>query len=295
MTSSINDTSAIKPKLLSVPTPKSLHLDVCELIGVSLAGVRTSLYIPELKIGFDAGFPFPFQLGCETFFITHGHLDHAAAIPYIISQKNLNNLGPAQFYMPEELIKPLDEIMKIWQSIELHNYQYRFLPLIDDQKIIVNPQFYVRAFQAHHRIPALGYTIFYCKKSLKPEYEGLQKEQLVHLKKDGTIVDQVIEIPIMSFSGDSKIEFLWKHNWIHQAKFLLIESTYIDDRKTTDQAREWGHIHLDEILEALPRIAAEKIVLMHISSRYNDHQIKTILKAKIPDEYKERFVYFEGR
>lgn len=290
-----NKISLTRPRLLTTPLPKSFDLGPCELIGVSLAGCRTSLFIPELKIGFDAGFPFPYQLGIERFFITHGHMDHAAAIPFIISQKNLNNQNSTQFYMPASLVDPLSEILNLWQKIEGHHYTFEFLPSIPGEPIVLSPQFYVKSFNAHHRIPALGYSLFQTKKHLKKEFEGLGREELVNLKAKGIAIDEVQETPLMSFSGDSKIEFLWEETWICQSKYLFIETTYIDDRKTIEQARAWGHIHLDEVIEALPQIHSEKIILMHISSRYSDQEARAIIAKRIPKEYQERVLFFEGR
>ena len=141
----------------------------------------------------------------------------------------------------------------------------------------------------------MGYTLFQVKKNLKPEFQGLSREELITLKSRGMAVDQLHEIPLMSFSGDTKIEFLWEYEWISESQFLFIETTYIDQRKSVEQAREWGHIHLDEVLEALPRIKAEKIVLMHISSRYSDPEAQKIFASRIPPEFKDRVIFFEGR
>lgn len=287
--------SATKPRLLTTPTPGAINLGPCELVGVSLAGCRTSLYVPELKICFDAGFPFPFHLNTDVFFITHGHLDHSSAIPYIISQKNLNNQKVPQFYMPGELVEPLTQIIKLWQQIELHDYRFDFRAIEPDVPVSINPQFFVKAFKAHHRVPARGYGLFQRKKNLKAEYEGLSKEKLVQLKSQGVSVDEVTDSPLMTFSGDSKIEYLWEHDWILQSKYLLIETTYLDSRKPREKAREWGHIHLDEVIELLPKLKAEKIVLMHVSSRYGDAEARSIIANKIPPEYADRVVFFEGR
>jgi ribonuclease Z len=287
--------TSTKPRLFTSPTPASLDLGPCELVGVSLAGCRTSLYIPELKLCFDAGFPFPYQLSAEHFFITHGHLDHAAAIPYLISQKNLNNQKLARFYMPPELVAPLGQIIQLWQSIERHNYQFDFRPIEANVEVELNQQFFVKAFKAHHRVPARGYTLFQRRKHLKAEFLGLAKPELVTLKAKGTPVDEVTDTPLMSFSGDSQLEFLWEHDWITQSKYLLIETTYLDERRSRAQAREWGHIHLDELIEVLPQIQSEKIVLMHISSRYGDHEAQKIIEQKIPAADKERVMFFPGR
>ncbi len=287
--------SSVKPRLLSAPESKSFSADPLELLGVSLAGCRTSLFVPELKVSFDAGFPFPYQLGTENFFITHGHLDHAAAIPFIISQKNLNHQKITNFFMPESLVEPLTEILKLWQKIENHNYQFNFLAAQPKSTIILNQQYCVKPFKAHHRIPALGYTIFQVKKHLREEFTGLSKDQIIALKSKGTSVDDVKEIPLLTFSGDTKIEFLWEEPWIVESQNLFIETTYIDERKTVQQARDWGHIHLDELIEVLPRIKSKNIILMHISSRYGDQEARQIIETRIPEEFKDRVYFFEGR
>lgn len=284
-----------KPRLFSTPDPKSFSTESFELIGVSLAGCRTALYIPDLKIGFDAGFPFPFHLGTDHFFISHGHLDHSSAIPYIISQKNLNKQKPAHFFMPESLVQPLSEILELWQKIENHQYTYHFLPAIPKNRIPLNQQHFVMPFKAHHRIPALGYTLFQIKKSLKKDYIGQTRESIISMKSRGIAVDEIHEVPIMTFSGDSKIEFLWEEPWILNTKYLFIETTYIDDRKTREQARDWGHIHIDELIDVLPNIQSEKIILMHISSRYSDREAREIISKRIPKEYLDRVLFFEGR
>ncbi len=49
--------------------------------GYSRAAVQSYWRIPELKIGFELGAsPWTF-MGNRTFLVTHGHLDHLAALP----------------------------------------------------------------------------------------------------------------------------------------------------------------------------------------------------------------------
>jgi ribonuclease Z len=70
---------------------------------------------------------------------------------------------------------------------------------------------------------------------------------------------------------------------------------YLDDKKTIEQARKWGHTHLDEIIPLLPQIESEKIVLIHISSRYSYEHALDIVKRRVPREFHERIVVFPGR
>ena len=49
--------------------------------GYSRAAVQTYWRIPEMKLGFDlGGQPWDF-MGTPTWFVSHGHLDHVAALP----------------------------------------------------------------------------------------------------------------------------------------------------------------------------------------------------------------------
>lgn len=107
--------------------------------------------------------------------------------------------------------------------------------------------------------------------------------------KQGKEVSELSEIPVVSFSGDTKIEYVLEHEDVANSSILFIECTYIDQERNVAQAREWGHIHLDEILENLSSFRNEKIVLIHFSKRYSVSYIREVLDKKIPKEERHRF------
>lgn len=263
--------------------------------GLSLSGIRTSIAMPEYSLAFDVAQGFPFNINMKKFFLTHGHLDHAAGIPYIISQKAMHSQPIADFYMPQSLVEPLKKIMQLWMEIEKHQYQYRFHGLRGDEEIEINSNYSVRPFPTVHRVESWGYTLFNSKKKLKPEYYALSDEAIRDLREKGVPVQEVQESPLVSFTGDTQIEFLDTRPWIRNSKILLMESTYLDDKKSPDHARKWGHTHLDEILPELDRIQSEKIVLIHLSSRYSMREAAQILASRIPERHRERVVLFPGR
>ena len=63
---------------------------------------------------------------------------------------------------------------------------------------------------------------------------------------------------------------------------LLLECSFLlpEDK---DRAREYAHIHLDDILERAHLFENEAIVLTHFSQRYRPEEIRQALAA-IPDE-----------
>jgi ribonuclease Z len=62
--------------------------------GYSRAAVQSYWRIPELKIGFElGGSPWSF-MGTQTFLITHGHLDHLAAMPVYVARRRMMKMEP---------------------------------------------------------------------------------------------------------------------------------------------------------------------------------------------------------
>jgi len=280
---------------MSVQAGESWSYQKYKFHGLSLSGIRTAIAMPELSLCFDVAQGYPYLINLKHFFISHGHLDHAAGIPYIISQRAMNSLPPGNFYMPGSLVEPMDQIMKLWEKIEKHEYKYNFVTVKGDDEIPLNAQTYIKVFPTTHRIESYGYTIFEIHKKLKKQYLGLPQQEIVELRRKGHEVNEVHHIPVVSFTGDTQIEFLDSRPWVRQSKLLFMEATYLDERKTIEQARQWGHTHIDEVVPRLKDIESEKIVFIHASSRYSDKEAERLLKARIPAEYHERIVLYPGR
>lgn len=265
------------------------------IAGCSLSGIRTSFAIEQLDLCFDVANGHPKQFNINNFFISHGHLDHCAGIPYIISQKALAHLKAANFYMPQSLVEPMTDIMNIWEKIEGHQYSYHFLPVDHIHRIDVNPNYFVKPLKSTHRIDSFGYCLFQTKKKLNPKYSNLNQVELTNLSKQGIELSTEISTPLFTFSGDTQIDFLLKHEEARKSKILFIECTYLDDKKSVEHAKKWGHIHLHELLDILPKLENEKIVLIHISSRYSDKEAVQLLKSQIPMQFLDRVEIYPGR
>lgn len=263
-----------------------------KVVGLSLGGVRTCLTLPEHKIGFDIGIPLPFAFGMKSFFITHGHMDHAGGIPYFISQRNLMKAPQPVFYMPSALLEPLQEIMNQWEKIEDHHYSYSFIGVGADSVIELNPHWKVESFQTLHRVPSFGYTLIEVRKRLKGELAHAEREQLLSMKEKGLDIHEHFSVPTFSFTGDTQIEFLDLAPQVKKSKILFMEVTFWDGVKPVAHAREWGHTHFDEVLARLPELECEKIVFLHPSARYSAQTLRQIIKDRVPRQYQDRIDLF---
>jgi ribonuclease Z len=261
------------------------------LLGYSMAGICTSMIFPDADVCFDVGPGLPFQNPVPNVLITHGHMDHASGVPYLIAQKAMTGQLPPTVYMPDALLRPLRDVMRIWQEIDHHTYQFQFKALNPGQEAPLKAPYFARTFPTYHRVPSQGYTVFERKKRLKPEFRDLEPHILGDLRRKGEVIDEHFEENILSFTGDTKIEFL-DSDQVRGSRILVMEVTYWDNKKSVANAREWGHIHLDELIPRLESLKCEKIVLIHASARYSTRYLKEILDARIPEHLKSRVDLF---
>lgn len=263
--------------------------------GISLSGLRTCITLPEFKICFDLAQGYPFAVPMRHFFITHGHMDHAGGIPSLISQKNIGQALKPDFYLPEALVPPMQSIIGLWEKIEEHNYSYTLHGMNADSRVNLGEHHFVKPFRTLHRIPSLGYTLWEKKKKLRSDLAHLDRAALVGMKSRGEEINDHQEIPLLSFTGDTQIEFLDLSPEVKKSKVLMLEVTYYDQAKSVEHARKWGHTHLEELLPRLHELENEQIVLIHGSARYSLPQMQEWLKARVSKEDLARIVIFPGR
>ena len=262
------------------------------LLGYSVAGLSTSLVFPEADACFDVAQGLPFQMSVSNILITHAHMDHASGLPYVIAMKAMTGQTPPTIYMPESLVRPMRTIMRAWEEAESHAYQFNLVAIEIGREYPLKGTYFFKAFPTFHRVPSNGYIVYDRRKKLKPEFASLKQDALIAAKRAGHELNDYYAEPLVAFTGDTRIEFLDGDPDVARSRILVMETTYYDTAKTVANAREWGHIHLDELIPRLDSIRAEKILLIHASARYSTKQIKSILDARIPEQHKARVELF---
>ncbi|PQQ10164.1 nuclear ribonuclease Z isoform X1 [Prunus yedoensis var. nudiflora] len=59
-----------------------------------------------------------------------------------------------------------------------------------------------------------------------------------------------------------------------KANILVVESTFVDDSVKVEHAREYGHMHLSEIISHAEKFENKAILLIHFSARYTVKEIE---------------------
>jgi len=276
---------------MSLGTGYSWKYRDVHLLGYSMAGISTSIVFPDADCCFDVAQGLPFQVPVNNILLTHGHMDHASGLPYLVGQKAMMGQLPPNVYMPEPLLRPMRQLMRLWEEIDGHSYQYQFRSANLGEEHRLKAPYFFKAVPSFHRIAAQGYVVYARKKRLKPEYRNLDSWTLGDLRKKNVEIDEQIDEPVVAFSGDTKIEFLDTPD-VRAARVLVLEVTYWDNEKSVENARTWGHIHLNELLERLEQISSEKIVLIHASARYSSSYLREIIDARVPEHFKHRVELF---
>ncbi len=261
--------------------------------GICEGGIESAVAIPSWKMSVDIGRGHPALTDCRRILLTHGHLDHSSGIAYHASQRSLKKLPPAEIFCPEEISDPLRNIMDQWSVIEGFQIPAVIIPVKQGDEFTINSNRYFKALKAWHRIPALGYHVFEKRNRLKKEFLGLSGIAIAELKKKRSDLFEEIHIPLISFSGDSRIEFVLEQEEVRKSEILFLECTYLDSERPVSRAREWGHTHLFEIrdnAEAFSEI--KKIYLTHISPRYSAKMVHYALKTVLPDFLYKKTVPF---
>ncbi len=260
--------------------------------GYSVAGQTTSLFFNNAKIAFDLGQGLPFTFNAKLYCLTHLHADHGAGINYVLSQRSLYRLPEVPILLPASTVDKVQRIIQLWEQLEGFNFKYQLIPVTEDFTFDLAGNYQIRVFPTQHRVDSFGYLVYLKKKKLKLEFHGLDQKQIQEIKQRGFKIEEEILDPLFCFTGDTQIEFISSHKDIMRTPLLFTECTYLDEKKSREKTRKWGHIHLNEIIDHFDDFKNKHISLIHLSARYSTSEAEQILKDKLPQSLRERVSIF---
>ncbi len=262
---------------------QTLTYDGLTIEGYSRAAVQSYWRIPELKIGFDLGAqPWSF-MGTETWFVSHGHLDHIAALPVYVARRRMMKMEPPRIYMPEEMIEPSQRILRLFTKLDRGRMPCELIPMRPGEEVELNRELVVAAFATKHTVPSLGYLVWERRHKLKAEYQGLSGEQIRDIRLGGQEVTEEQRKPLLAYLGDTAPAGLDNCPAMYEAKILICEMTFVSPEHRKERIHKFGHMHLDDFVERRDRFKNELIVAAHLSTRYHESAVRRHVERAFPD------------
>lgn len=271
-----------------------ITLDGLDLQGYSVAGEESVIGMPQLDVCFDIGKAPDQIIPIQNILLTHGHMDHAAGIAYYLSHRNFLKMTPGVVLTPPNTIDSLNQILQAWGRLDGSRIPAQLVPMRPGDEYKVKPNLFVRAFPTKHTRESIGFCVIERRKKLRPEYHDLSGPQLVQLKKKGVSIDSPLEIPIVTYLGDTSYVDFSQLDYVANSQILIAECTFFEDEHT-DRADAGRHMHIDEFGPLLERMNNRYIVITHLTQRTSVGQARAMLRKRLPSDVFKKIYFLMDR
>jgi ribonuclease Z len=256
--------------------------------GYSRAAVQSYWRIPELKLGFDmGGSPWSF-MGTNTFFISHGHLDHMAALPVFVARRRMMKMEPPTIYVPARIHDQVWKMLNAWRQLDRGRMICNLVPVADGDEFELSRERVVTVFDTVHTVPSVGYLVWDRRRKLKEDLVGAGEDEIRKRRLGGEDVTREVRMPLVCYCGDTAPAGLDNYDPVFQSRVLITEMTFFRPDHRKDKIHKFGHTHLDDIIERAERFENELIILAHFSTRYQEGQIRREVKKRLPESLRDR-------
>jgi ribonuclease Z len=259
--------------------------------GLSVGGIYTCLHVPELRLLLDAGLPPRSFAGPDTLLLSHGHVDHVGALASLLGLRCLSGKSaPLRVIMPAEIEAPLARALAAMTEMQRYELSIEAVPVMPGDVVPLHTDYHVRAFRTKHLVPSLGYQVFRRVKKLRAEFHELPGEEIGRRRLAGDDIFDEIESLELAYVTDTLIDAIDDEPSLYDSRVLILECTFLDDKKSRADSRAGCHVHLDEIVARADRFNNQHIVLMHFSQLYRPDEVVELLAARCPPSLHERIL-----
>jgi len=260
-----------------------LFLPPYRVQGTSVAGEATCVQVPELDVCFDMGVCPRAMLASKYVALSHGHMDHVGGLAYYCSQRQFQGMGPGTIVCNEKIAPAVRAMMAGYNDLEHQVTPYELIELPTEGELEIKNNIIMRCFEVEHTCPAFGYSIIEKRSKLKEEYRELPQEKLRELKEKGEEITRILDIPLVAYLGDTAPGPQLIREDVRKAQIVICECTFIEPEHQS-RAKIGKHLHLKDIVEWLPVLECETLVLTHLSRRSNLAMArKELLKLTTPE------------
>lgn len=266
-----------------------IKIDDLEIIGYSVAGEETVVAMPQLDVCFDVGKAPDQIIPINNVLLTHGHMDHAAGIAYYLSQRNFCGQSAGTILAPQNLLGPIREIIDAWGRLDGNKIPANIVGVQPGDEYQIKPNLFARVFPTKHSPGSVGYSVIEKRKKIRPEFARLTGPQIVELKKQHIEIAYPLELPIVTYLGDTQYVDFSQLKYIAESRILIAECTFYEDEHS-GRAEAGKHMHVDEFAALLNKMQNEHIIITHTTQRTPMWEIRKILKDSLPPEKYDRVI-----
>ena len=267
--------------IINIPLIEHTHGGMT-IQGYSRAAVQTCWRINELKVLFDCGVcPWDF-VGTPTMFISHAHLDHIAGLCAYVSRRRMMKMDPPVIYLPDSAVDPAWDMLQSFRRLDRGAMPCELVGLLDGDEIAISREYAVTAMNVRHTIDAMGFAIHQKRNKLKSEYRELSGDQIRDLKLSGVEITDQLRVPVFAYTGDTAPAGIDRNPVFYQSRVLITEMTFVAPEHRKDKIHKHGHTHIDDIRGRDDRFENELIIAGHLSTRYNDAQVRRYVRRGLP-------------
>jgi len=177
----------------------------------------------------------------------------------------------------------MKKIIDAWGHLDGSKIPANLVGVKPGDEYQIKPNLIARVFPTKHSKGSVGYSVIEKRKKIKPEYAALTGPQIVELKKQGIEIDYPLEIPIVSYIGDTQYVDFSQLKYIVESKILIAECTFYEEEHA-GRAEAGKHMHIDEFAALLKNLQNEHIVITHTTQRTALWQVHKILRETLPPE-----------
>jgi len=224
--------------------------------------------------------------------ITHRHGDHVFGLPGLISTFNLSGYNKTlHIYGPKGIKRFLENFLAL--NYVKRDFEIKIEEVTSKGKFFEGKDFYLAAEKMEHDIPTNAY-IFVKKGQRRIDRTKLKKSRLPSgpilqkLKQGKNIIygkKKYFARNLTYVEEDKKVSFVLdtKSNkrivpFVKGSDLLICESSFMDDLK--DLAEEHLHLTAKQAGEIAKKSKSRKLILTHISQRYDKDIRKLLAEAK---------------
>jgi ribonuclease Z len=245
-----------------------LYLPPYRVFGTSIAGESTCVAIPELDICFDLGICPRAMLSMKHIAISHGHMDHIGGLAYYCSQRWFQGMGEGTIICDARIAPAVEKMLAGYVDLERQNTPYKLIAMKPGDEFMVKNNIFLRPVVVEHTVPTFGYVIVEKRSKLKEEYNGMPQEKLKELRDRGEEITRIIEVPLVSYLGDTLPGPWLVREDVRKSQIAICECTFTEPEHA-DRAKTGMHMHAEAIAEWLRVLESQNLVLTHLSRRTN--------------------------